>query len=111
MTSRYVRDSITHGAARDRCSESELVYILDRIRSTRRSNLDKRSRFRLVGEDMKESNELCRMIVEALAFGICHILPGAGVHDDSSLLSKEIKGVVGKGMSHQRSHGYRDVSY
>ncbi|KAK4984170.1 Protein png1 [Elasticomyces elasticus] len=74
VTRRYVRNTAKHAAPRAQCTEAELLYILDEIRSLRRRDMSKQERFRLKGEDMREDAELRRGIVESLAREIGRVM-------------------------------------
>lgn len=76
VTRRYVRSPIEQGAPRTKCSEGVLLHILGEIRAMRRHDMDKKERFRLNAEDMREDAELRKMIIEALAYNVSRILPG-----------------------------------
>lgn len=76
VTRRYVRNPTDHALPRNRCPEGVLLHILGEIRSMRRRDMDKKERFRLNAEDMKEDADLRKMIIEALALNVSRILPG-----------------------------------
>jgi peptide-N4-(N-acetyl-beta-glucosaminyl)asparagine amidase len=57
VTFRYVRQT-KYSAPRDRCTEAELLHILDSIRATRRDKLGKNDKMRLQGELVREQREL-----------------------------------------------------
>ncbi|KAJ4362505.1 Protein png1 [Neocucurbitaria cava] len=65
VTRRYVRNR-TSAAPRDRCSESELLHIMDEIRAVRHQKLSKEDRMRIQGEHIREQNELQSFVVGAL---------------------------------------------
>lgn len=52
------------------------MHILGEIKAMRRRDMDKKERFRLNAEDMKEDAELRKYIIEALAYNVSRILPG-----------------------------------
>lgn len=52
------------------------MHITREIKSMRRRDMDKKEKFRLNADDMREDAELRKMIIEALAFNISRILPG-----------------------------------
>lgn len=74
VTRRYVRSG-RHALERKRASESELLYIMNELRSMRRSKLSKQDKFRLEGEDMAEDRELRRYVAQQIAYEICKINP------------------------------------
>lgn len=52
------------------------MHILQEIKTMRRRDMDKKERFRLNAEDMKEDADLRKVIIEALAYNVSRILPG-----------------------------------
>ena len=52
-----------------------LLYILGEIRNERRKNLSKQDKFRLEGEDMRESKELRLYVAQSIAAELCKIIP------------------------------------
>lgn len=52
------------------------MHILQEIKTMRRRDMDKKERFRLNAEDMKEDADLRKLIIEALAYNVSRILPG-----------------------------------
>lgn len=71
-----MRNPAEHATPRNKCPEGVLLHILGEIRAMRRRDLDKKERFRLNAEDMKEDADLRKLIVEALAYNVSRILPG-----------------------------------
>ncbi|KAK5113627.1 hypothetical protein LTR62_003254 [Meristemomyces frigidus] len=76
VTRRYVRNPTDHAAPRNRCSEGVLSHIIREITAMRRRDMDKKEKFRLNADDMREDAELRKVIIEALAFNVSRILPG-----------------------------------
>lgn len=76
VTRRYVRAPTKHALPRTKAPENVLIHILDEIRSMRRRDMDKKEKFRLEGEDMKEDQEFRRYIIDNLIKEISHIMPG-----------------------------------
>ena len=76
VTRRYVRNPTDHALQRARCSEGVLLHIVREINSLRRNDIDKKQKFQLNAEDMREDGELRKMVIEALAFNVSRILPG-----------------------------------
>lgn len=76
VTRRYVRSPTEHALPRTRCSEGVLMHITREITSMRRRDMDKKEKFRLQADDMREDAELRKIIIEALAFNVSRILPG-----------------------------------
>ena len=76
VTRRYVRNPTEHALPRARCSEGVLMHIIREINSMRRSDMDKKQKFQLQADDMREDAELRKNVIEALAFSISRILPG-----------------------------------
>lgn len=72
VTGRYVRSS-RYANRRHRCSEAELLYIMDEIRKVRRSKIDKQQKFRLEGEDMKEQRELRGLVLSGITSELCEL--------------------------------------
>ncbi|KAK3719535.1 Protein png1 [Vermiconidia calcicola] len=84
VTRRYVRNPTDHAAPRNRCSEGVLMHIIREINTLRRNDMDKKQRFQLNAEDMKEDAEFRKFIIEALAYNIGRISPGG---DDAKAAS------------------------
>ena len=76
VTRRYVRSPVEHAAARTKCPEGVLTHILREIKTMRRADMDKKQKFALQAEDLREDQELRRGIIEALAYSVSRILPG-----------------------------------
>jgi peptide-N4-(N-acetyl-beta-glucosaminyl)asparagine amidase len=76
VTRRYVRNFAKWGGERTRCPEAVLLYIINEIRELRRKNLTKQEKFKLEGEDMRESKELRHFVAQAVATEVCKIVPG-----------------------------------
>ena len=75
VTRRYVRNPAKHGLPRTRCLEGVLVHILREINARLRSNMDKKQKFQLHGDDEREDAELRKLFVEALALRISALRP------------------------------------
>jgi peptide-N4-(N-acetyl-beta-glucosaminyl)asparagine amidase len=75
VTRRYVRNFSMWAAERSRAPEAVLLYILSEIRNERRKNLSKQDKFRLEGEDMRESKELRHYVAQSIAAELCKIIP------------------------------------
>jgi peptide-N4-(N-acetyl-beta-glucosaminyl)asparagine amidase len=75
VTRRYVRDAAKHAAERNRAPEAVLLHIMDEIRATRRSNMSKQDKFRLQGEDLRETKELHGYVISSLAHDISKLKP------------------------------------
>ena len=52
------------------------MHVIREINSMRRNDMDKKQKFQLNAEDMREDAELRRNIIEALAYNVSCILPG-----------------------------------
>ena len=76
VTRRYVRDPATQALPRTKAPEAVLLHILDEIRIMRRRDMEKKEKFRLEGEDMREDREFRQFIIETLAREIGRLLPG-----------------------------------
>lgn len=76
VTRRYVRNPTDHAVPRNKCSEGVLMHIISEITAMRRRDMDKKEKFRLSADDMREDGELRKLIIETLAFNVSRILPG-----------------------------------
>lgn len=75
VTRRYVRDQAKHAAPRNRAPEAVLLHIMDEIRALRRKDMSKQDKFRLQGEDLRESKELRGYVISSIASDICKLKP------------------------------------
>jgi peptide-N4-(N-acetyl-beta-glucosaminyl)asparagine amidase len=75
VTRRYVRDQNKHAAARNRAPEAVLLHIMDEIRAVRRKDMSKQDKFRLNGEDLRESKELRGYVISSIANDIIRLKP------------------------------------
>jgi peptide-N4-(N-acetyl-beta-glucosaminyl)asparagine amidase len=75
VTRRYVRDQAKHAAPRNRAPEAVLLHIMDEIRALRRKDMSKQDKFRLQGEDLRESKELHGYVISSIASDICKLKP------------------------------------
>lgn len=73
VTRRYVRNPSKHALDRPRCPEAVLLHILEEIRAKRRSDMSKQEKFKLEGEDMRETRELREYLVTSIARQICKL--------------------------------------
>lgn len=89
VTRRYVRNPATQALPRDKAPEAVLLHIMDEIRALRRRNMEKREKFRLEGEDMREDREFRQFIIETLARDIARMLPGATNPDPNVIKAAE----------------------
>jgi peptide-N4-(N-acetyl-beta-glucosaminyl)asparagine amidase len=76
VTRRYVRNFSKGGGERNRCSEPNLLYILEEIKNLRRKDIDKNERLRLKAEDIREDQEMSQHVALSLALELCKSLPG-----------------------------------
>ena len=76
VTRRYVRNPAKQALPRTKAAEAVLIHILDEIRASRRRDMDKKDKFRLEGEDMREDREFRQVMVETLARDIARMWPG-----------------------------------
>lgn len=84
VTRRYVRSTARHALPRTKAPEAVLLHVIDEIRSLRRRDMDKKERFRLEGEDMREDREFRQYVIESLARDIGRLVPtGARTDADS----------------------------
>lgn len=89
VTRRYVRNPATQALPRDKAPAAALLHIMDEIRALRRRNMDKKEKFRLEGEDMREDKEFRQFIIESLARDIARLLPGATRSDPDAQKAAE----------------------
>ncbi|KAF3045596.1 peptide-N4-(N-acetyl-beta- glucosaminyl)asparagine amidase [Didymella heteroderae] len=75
VTRRYVRDQTKHAAPRNRAPEAVLLHIMDEIRAVRRKDMSKQDKFRLNGEDLRESKELRGYVISSIANDIIRLKP------------------------------------
>lgn len=52
------------------------MHVIREINSMRRNDMNKKQKFQLQADDMREDAELRKNVIEALAFSISRILPG-----------------------------------
>ena len=83
VTRRYVRNPAKHALVRQKAPEAVLLHIIDEIRAMRRRDMDKKEKFRLEGEDMREDREFRQFLIETLAKDIARLLPGSSVDADA----------------------------
>lgn len=76
VTGRYCRNPNKYGLPRNRCPEAILHYILDEIRRLRRRDRGKDDKFRLEGEDMRETHELRHYYVAGFVDELANLVPG-----------------------------------
>lgn len=88
VTRRYVRNP-SSARPRQKCPESVLMHIIAEIKTLRRRDMDKKEKFRLEGEDLREDADFRKYIIEALAKDISRILPG-GLGTESARTSTSI---------------------
>jgi peptide-N4-(N-acetyl-beta-glucosaminyl)asparagine amidase len=74
VTRRYVRNLNHWSKERVRCSEANLLYILDEIRAMRRKDMAKSEKFKLKGEDLREEYELSTIVAKNLVLELCRNL-------------------------------------
>ena len=73
VTRRYVRNPWEYGLERNRGSEAVLLYIMNEIRSMRRSNMSKQDVLHLEEEDMRENRELRNYVIAQIVCEVCKI--------------------------------------
>ncbi|KAF2721773.1 hypothetical protein K431DRAFT_223404 [Polychaeton citri CBS 116435] len=84
VTRRYCRNPALDATERKRCTEGELLWIMREIKNMRRKDQEKKEKFRLEQDDMREDSEFRRYIIEALALSICRLVPGRPGRTDSN---------------------------
>ncbi|KAF2873890.1 hypothetical protein BDV95DRAFT_489233 [Massariosphaeria phaeospora] len=72
VTRRYVR-SLRYAGDRTRCSEPELLYILNEITSLRNTKLSKVEKFRVEKERSREERELRNHVVSDIVAALCKL--------------------------------------
>lgn len=60
--------------SRVKAPEAVTMHLLNEIRAMRRRDVDKKDKFRLEGEDMREDQELRRFVIERLARDVSRLL-------------------------------------
>ena len=75
VTRRYCRNLARYGLERNKCPEAVLLHIMEEIRHMRRRSLPKDEKFRLEGEDMRETRELKHYYVSAIAQEVAKLVP------------------------------------
>ena len=70
-----MRNFSKYAGERNRCSEAVLLFIINEIRELRRKNMPKQEKFKLEGEDMRESKELRLFVAQSIAAEVCKIVP------------------------------------
>jgi len=89
VTRRYVRNFAKQALPRTKAPEAVFLHIMNEIRTMRRQNLDKKEKFRLEGEDMREDREFRQLIIETLARDIARVWPGASRADPDAQKAAE----------------------
>ena len=84
VTSRYVRNTATHGLDRNKAPEEVLLYITNEIKKLRRDGLSKDEKRRLIKEDDREDKELRGYVVQTLTTEIEKLIPALSVGTASS---------------------------
>lgn len=77
VTRRYVRNPVQHALPRTKCTEGQLIHIVREVRSLRRKDMEKKEKFRLEQEDLREDGEFRKYIIEAVALSISKLHPGS----------------------------------
>lgn len=91
VTRRYVRNPTDHALPRNKCSEGVLLHIAREINGLRRADMDKKAKFSLQADDMREDAELRRNVIEALAFNVSRILPGGDASGEKGARRGEVE--------------------
>ena len=78
VTRRYVRNPAEQAVPRTKCPEGVLTHIIREINAMRRQDMDKKQKFQLNADDMREDAELRKYVIESIAFNVSKILPGGG---------------------------------
>ena len=75
VTRRYCRNPARFGLERTKCPEATLLHIVDEIRNMRRRTVPKDEKFKLEGEDMRETHELRHYYVSTVAAEVAKLMP------------------------------------
>jgi hypothetical protein len=78
VTRRYVRDQAKHAAPRNRAPEAVLLHIMDEIRALRRKDMSKQDKFRLQGEDLRESTATSSLLLHLISASSSHKISSTG---------------------------------
>lgn len=92
VTRRYCQNLDKHAKERTKCSEAQLLFILAEIRATRRRDMNKDEKFKLEGEDSRETRELRHYYVQFLVKEVSRlVVPGAECSKSAAQLADEQK--------------------
>lgn len=111
VTRRYVRNFSKQALPRTKAPEAVFLHIMNEIRALRRKEMDKKEKFRLEGEDMREDREFRQLIVETLARDIARAWPGASRVDPDAQKAAERRADAAWARAHAEADQARRANF